>query len=162
MARQQPTNDKPAEKLTRKDFFYDVGEVLRTTLPEGLRDFDMNSNQFLLKLHYGYPRIHYEVWANAREKHIEVGLHFEDGPESTQRLIQHLDRYIVEIKHELGTDVELERWTNSWGHLYHLLPYQPLTDPLVWDVATRLNRMIRLLEPLLAEAPVRVVPRRHR
>lgn len=141
--------------LTRREFFHDVTERTRVALPEDLRGFQTSSTMNLLKLYYGRYRLHYEVWADARDNQIEIGLHFEDGPESTERLIAYFDRYIVEIKHELGTDVELERWTNAWGHLFQLLPYQPLTDALVSDVAARLSRMIALLQPLLVEADAR-------
>lgn len=145
-----------ATQLTRREFFHDVAQQVLASLPEDLRGFQTSATQNLLKLHYGHPRLHYEVWANARDQHIEVGLHFEDGPESTEHLIAFFDGYIVEIKHELGPEVELERWTQSWGHLYQLLPYQPLTDALARDVADRLARMIALLQPLLAEADARV------
>ncbi len=141
--------------LTRREFFHDVAEATRQRLPADLRGFRASEARNLLKLYYGHPRLHFEVWANARDRHIEVGLHFEDGPESTERLIAFFDRHIVEIKHELGPRVDLERWTPSWGHLYELLPYQPLTDDLALVVAERLARMIALLQPLLAEADPR-------
>lgn len=141
----------PADNLTRRDFFHDVAESLRQLLPEPWRDFHANATRNLLKVSYGSSRVHYEVWANARDRHIEVGLHFEDGPESTERLLRFLDAHIVEIKHELGASFELERWTNSWGHLFQLLPYQPLTDDLTRDVSLTLVKMITLLQPLLSE-----------
>jgi hypothetical protein len=142
----------PADHLTRRDFFHDVAESLRQLLPEQLRGFHANTTHNLLKVSYSSPRIHYEVWANARDRHIEVGLHFEDGPESTERLLSFLNEHIVEIKHELGAGVELERWTNSWGHLFQLIPYQPLTDDLTREISLIVARMITLLQPMLTEA----------
>jgi len=139
------------EHLTRREFFHDVAEALRRTLPEPLNGFQASTTMNLLKLSYGRSRLHYEVWANARDNHIEVGLHFEDGPESTERLLRFFDGQIVEIKHELGPVVELERWTNSWGHLFQLLPYQPLTDELAIEISDILSRMITVLQPLLNE-----------
>ncbi len=106
----------------------------------------------LIKVSYGHSRIHYEVWANARDRHIEIGLHFEDGPDSTERLLRFFDENIIEIKHELGTGFELERWTNSWGHLFQLLPYQPLTDDLTREITIMLAKMIGVLQPMLVEA----------
>ena len=32
------------------------------------------------------------------------------------------DARILEIKHVLGAQCELERWTTSWGHLFESLP----------------------------------------
>jgi hypothetical protein len=146
------TQRRPPSQLTRRDFFHDVAEALRQSLPDGLRDFQLWTGVENFKLSYGRPRVHYEIWTNGRDKHIEVGLHFEDGPESTERLLRFLDACIVEIKHELGPGVELERWTNSWGHLFRLIPYQPLTDELTAEVSQELTRMICVLQPLLDEA----------
>jgi len=143
-------------RLTRREFFHDVVAHTRAALPAELATFQTYATMNLVKLHYGQPRLHYEVWANARDNHIEVGLHLEDGPESTEALIAFFDRHIVEIKHELGPDVELERWTQSWGHLFTLLPYQPLTEDLARDVGARLARMIAVLQPLLDEASAQV------
>ena len=53
---------------------------------------------------------------------IEVGLHFEDGPVSTAAYLAYFDAHIVERKHELGPELELERWTPSWGRIYELVP----------------------------------------
>jgi hypothetical protein len=143
--------------LNRRDFFHDIAESLRRSLPESLQGFQASTTMNLLKVSYGSSRLHYEVSLNARESHIEVGFHFEDGPESTERLLRFFNGYIVEIKHELGPSVELERWTNSWGHLFQILPYQPLTDALTSEVSDTLTRMITVLQPLLIEA---IPPRR--
>jgi len=146
------TQRRPPSQLTRRDFFHDVAEALRQSLPEPLRDFQVWTGAENFKLSYGRPRVHYEIWTNGRDRHIEVGLHFEDGPESTERLLRFFDARIVEIKHELGPLVELERWTNSWGHLFRLIPYQPLTDELTVEVSQELTRMICVLQPLVEEA----------
>src|SRR5690606_26784666 len=83
---------------------------------------------------------------------IELGLHFEDGPESTARLLEHFDRAVIEIKHELGQDVELERWTKSWGHIFEVRRLEPLTRELAHELGQRLAQMIVALQPLLDEA----------
>ena len=143
---------KQPPSLTRRDFFHDVAEAVRQLLPEALQGFQTYTSRNLLKLSYGHARIHYEVWANARDRHIEIGLHFEDGPDSTERLLRYFDTHIIEIKHEIGSGFELERWTNSWGHLFKLLPYQPLTDELALEVSVMLARLIGVLQPLLADS----------
>lgn len=137
--------------LTRREFFYDIVEKTRLALPDELKSFQTSATMNLVKLYYGSYRLHYEVWTNAHDNQIEVGLHFEAGEESTDRVIAHFDRYIIEIKHELGVETELERWTRTWGHLYQLVPYQPLTSSLAADVASRLGRMIALAQPILEE-----------
>lgn len=138
-------------QLTRKEFFYDIIEKTRLALPDELKGFQTSATMNLVKLYYGNYRLHYEVWTNARDNQIEVGLHFEAGEESTDRVIAHFDRFIIEIKHELGVETELERWTRTWGHLFQIVPYQPLTARLADDVAGRLGRLISVAQPILEE-----------
>jgi hypothetical protein len=142
-------------EITRREFFAAIREELARRLPPELSGFTSRANMSQIKLYYHAPRIHYEVWVNSRDGHIEIALHFEDGPESTAQLIRHFDRFIVEIKHTVGPDVELERWTNSWGRIYQLLPTQPLTEDLAVEVSERLSIMMRTLEPLLDEGLAR-------
>jgi hypothetical protein len=111
--------------LTRRDFFAEVADRLRAELPRELAGFHDKRTQNLLKIYYDNERIHYEVWLNSQQRMTEIGLHFEDGPVSTAAYLAYFDRYIVELKHELGPDIELERWTQSWGHVYALEPWTP-------------------------------------
>ena len=138
--------------MRTRDFLHSLPELLRQQLPLELQDFQVaGPTMNLVKFHYGHRAIHYEVWVNGRDRHIEIGLHFEDGPESTEQLLLWLDRHILELKHELGPETELERWTQSWGHLYQHLPYQPLTEALAEEIGRRLARFIVVVEPLLHE-----------
>ena len=140
--------------LTRRDFFADVVERLRLLLPEGLAAFEHRATLNLVKLYYGNERIHYEVWTDGARGQIEIGLHFEDGPLSTATYLAHFDRHIVELKHALGAQVELERWTSSWGHLYELVPLTTLTAATVERTAIRLAEMVTTLQPLVEAAGV--------
>ena len=139
-------------QITRQEFFAAVRDRLQEELPSELTDFQSKDGFGQLKVYYQNPKLHYEVWTNGRDQHIEIGLHFENGPQSTERLIRYFDHHIVEIKHLLGPQVELERWTNSWGRIFHLLPYQPLTEERAVDVGDQLRHMIVVLQPLLDEA----------
>jgi hypothetical protein len=142
-----------AATLTRRDFFEDLADELRRALPPEQQGFESRQTMNLLKVHYGANyRVHYEVWINAEKGHVELGLHFEDGPASTERLLAHFDACILEIKDVLGCEVELERWTQSWGHLFELHPVEPLTDAFVARLAGRLARYIDVLQPILDEA----------
>lgn len=147
--------------MTRRDFFSDLVEVVRRDLPVERHEFDLRQTMNLLKLHYGANyRVHYEVWISSEQQQVEVGLHFEDGPASTELLLAHFDASILEIKHELGVQAELERWTRSWGHLFELQPLEPLTTPFAERLAERLVRYIIVLQPLLDDAYERgLVPR---
>lgn len=139
---------------TRRDFFEEVVARLRPILPEGRRDFRHRTNPFLLKIDFGNPRVHYEVWCDAERAILGVGLHFEDGPVSTAAYLAWFDRYIVEIKHELGAEVELERWTASWAHIYEHRRLRALSPELSGEVAGMLADLIRVLQPLVEAAGV--------
>ena len=144
-------------QLTRRDFFSDLASAARRAAgAHDPREPTARQTMNLLKLHYGANyRVHYEVWICAEKGHVELGLHFEDGPVSTERLLRHFDAYILEIKDELGAQAELERWTQSWGHLFELCPLEPLTPAFVARLAERLARYIQVLQPLLDEAYAR-------
>ncbi len=94
------------------------------------------------------------MWVNGPLEVIEIGLHFEDGPLSTAAYLAHFDRHIVELKHALGPQVELERWTSSWGHLYELAPLTRLDAAAVERTAARLAAIIMALQPLVETAGV--------
>lgn len=139
--------------MKRREFFTALVDTVRTTLPPQLRDFEHRQTMNLLKIHYNANfRIHYEASIITETGLAEIGLHFEDGPESTSRLLEFFDGHILEIKHELGEQCELERWTRSWGHLFEFHSLEPLTDPFVQRLGEPLSRYIEVLQPLLDEA----------
>ncbi|MGH2530678.1 MAG: hypothetical protein ACRDJW_00100 [Thermomicrobiales bacterium] len=140
--------------LTRQEFFAEVIDRLRGNLPSELAGFQHKSNQSLLKIYYANERVHYEVWLNSYQRTAEIGLHFEDGPISTAAYLTFFDRVIVELKDKLGTEIELERWTQSWGHLYEMTPLTTLSERLADRTARRLAELIQLLQPLVDEADV--------
>ena len=139
--------------LGRREFFAELAESVRRSLPEDCQGLEIRQTMNLLKLHYGANyRVHYEAWINTEKGYLELGLHFEDGPASTERLLRYFDAFILEIKDELGVEAELERWTQSWGHLYELHPLEPLTDAFIERVSARLVRYITILQPILDDA----------
>jgi hypothetical protein len=132
-----------------------VAEV-RNDLPAELTNFRHRANTMLLKIDYGNERVHYEVWTDGTRGRLEIGLHFEDGPASTLAYLAFFDARIVEIKHALGPEIELERWTASWGHLFESVPLGRLDRALVKHVSGRLMVQIATLQPLVAEARIPV------
>ncbi len=140
--------------LTRRDFFDAVVDRLREELPEPRRAFQYRSNPLLLKVDFGNPRVHYEIWCDGERHILGLGLHFEDGPLSTAAYLTYFDQRIVELKHELGPAIELERWTASWGHLYEHWPLGTLTEALAERVGRRLARLITTLQPLVEAAEI--------
>ncbi len=149
-----PAAPRAAGGLTRRDFFADVVDDLRRLLPDDLATFTHRAGMNLLKVHYGNERVHFEVWTDGQRGQIEVGLHFEDGPLSTAAYLAFFDARIVELKHDLGPQLELERWTASWGHLYELHPLGRLDQAAVNRVARRLAALITALQPLVEAAAI--------
>ncbi|HZG66386.1 MAG TPA: hypothetical protein VEZ12_06560 [Herpetosiphonaceae bacterium] len=143
-----------APGLTRRDFFAVIVADARAALPAELADFHHRANSMLLKLDYGHDRIHYEVWADGLRGRLEIGLHFEDGQTSTAAYLAYFDARIVEIKHLLGPQIELERWTASWGHLFESEPLARLDRHFAEIVARRLAAQIAVLQPMVEEAAV--------
>ncbi len=139
--------------MRRQEFINEVCLLVEQALPPGQRDFRSRKTLNLLKIHFNDNyRIHYELMILAERKIVEIGLHFEDGPKSTDQLLRHFDNHIVEIKHELGQEVELERWTKSWGHLFEVVPLRPLTREYAIALGGRLVRFICVAQPILDEA----------
>lgn len=140
--------------LTRRDFFDETLERLRPKLPEALRAYRARPGAFVLKLDYGNERVHFEVAPDGGRGLLEVGLHFEDGPISTTAYLAFFDRHIVELKHDLGPGLELERWTASWGRLFELHPLRRLDQAEAGRVAARFAALIVAVQPLVAAANV--------
>jgi hypothetical protein len=138
----------------RRRFFARIVRDLRDQLEEPLAAFSHRGDFNLMKVWYANPRVHYEVVIDQQIDRIEVGLHFEDGPASTLAYLRLLDAHLLELKHELGWQVELERWTVSWGRLYELSELVPVTDAVAQATARRLAAFIRLLQPLVEAAAI--------
>jgi hypothetical protein len=64
------------------------------------------------------------------------------------------DQRIVEIKHLLGPQIELERWTTSWGHLFESEQLGRLDRGFAETVARRLAAQIATLQPMVEEAAI--------
>ncbi len=147
-------SSRGAASLNRRDFFAAIVAEARLALPSELAGFRHRANTMLLKIDYGNDRIHYEVWTDSARARVEIGLHFEDGPASTLAYLAFFDARIVEIKHQLGAHVDLERWTASWGHLFESAPLQRLDRGFAKTVANRVAAHITILQPLVEEAGV--------
>src|SRR5215207_9657876 len=140
--------------LKRRDFFAAIVADAQVHLPPELARFHHRVNPMLLKLDYGNDRVHYEVWADGARGRTEIGLHFEDGPASTMAYLAFFDQRIVEIKHLLGPQIELERWTTSWGHLFESEQLGRLDRGFAETVARRLAAQIATLQPMVEEAAI--------
>jgi hypothetical protein len=147
-------SSRSATSLNRREFFAAIVSEVRATLPAELAGFRHRANSMLLKIDYGNDRVHYEVWTDGARHRVEIGLHFEDGPASTAAYLAFFDARIVEVKHQLGPHIELERWTVSWGHLFESVPLARLDHAFAKSIAQRLGAQIVTLQPLVQEAAI--------
>jgi len=130
-----------------------IPDATRPHLPPVLRDFGSVSRAWLVQIHYGQPRVHYEVWLLSRRNLLELGLHFEHRNRSVNaRLLEHFDAHAVAIKAELGEGVEVEPWDKGWAKVYETLPLEPFEQPYLEQVARRLAQLIAFLQPILDKA----------
>ena len=119
-----------------------------------------------LQVHFGDPAVHYEVAVHRKSRSVEVGLHFEGAREENDRWLALLAGHADAIRAQLGSTVELEPWTRGWARLHDSRvvsdddwrPKRDLTPALARDVAQRLVRFIRALEPLLERERRRHAP----
>jgi hypothetical protein len=122
--------------------------TLERLTPE-LRDCNARVRSVWFQVHYHTPKVHYEVWLARKIERIEIGLHFEGPQEFSYLWATLLAGHMPEIQSRLGTHVELEEWTASWARIHQTVPYDPLSDVLADEVATRLAEMITVLQPLV-------------
>jgi hypothetical protein len=143
-----------APAYNRSAFFQDIARYLRAELPPELRGFELRQTPFLMKLYYQNERVHFEVWVDSLRQQIEIGLDFEDGAASTAAYLAYFDGHIVEIKEQIGPEVELERWTRTWGHFVEVYPIAPLNPERAIMIADRMVIFMTVLQPLIEEANV--------
>jgi hypothetical protein len=134
---------------TRDAFFARVTTQLRSQLPAEYASFTARPMFNLMKIAFDNERVHYEVAFDNVRRSLEIALHFEDGPVSTVAYLRYMDQRIVELKHVMGHEIELERWTLTWGRIYEIWPLESLDRPVADRVATRLTTYITTLQPLV-------------
>ena len=139
---------------TRNAFFNRVSSQLANRLPEQHSGFTARPMFNLMKVAFANERVHYEVAIDLNHQVLEIALHFEDGPVSTLAYLAYLDRRIVELKHDLGHEIELERWTASWGRVYELWPLEKIDQSVADRVAARLAEYIVTLQPLIESSDI--------
>lgn len=138
--------------LKTKEFLAQVAELARMQLPAALRDVQFAGPiGSLIKLHYGYPKVHFEVWVRRRTGHVEVGLHFEGAPRENAVYLEELTSRYSHVIASLGRGVEPEQWAGSWTRVHQEVPFSNLDEDLLMVVSGCLSQMIRTLEPIVRE-----------
>ena len=97
--------------------------------------------------------LHYEVVTlGERRGVLEIGLHFESRHDAENaRLLDGFMQHLVEIKAELGDQVEAEMWDKGWTKVYETIPLETMNAAYLDQVADRLAQMIVVLQPILEQ-----------
>lgn len=137
--------------MERKRLLARIGESLCAHVPHNLRDFETILGARLLKVHYGDPAFHFEVWFHENKGLVEIAYHGEGPARSNNLLMQRLAANLIPIKESLGPTVELEPWVRSWVRLYRMLPAEQGDTDLEERLIKALAGMIVVVQPLVAD-----------
>jgi hypothetical protein len=132
------------------EFLQQFVDGLRLALPAQYQVFETRSMGSLVKVFYGDPAIHYELWLR-HEGYVEVGLHFEADKETNDRWLRHFSDRALDVIGQLGPRVEVEQWTKSWGRVHETLPFSTTDERLLDTAIKRMVAMITVLQPMLEE-----------
>ena len=136
-------------RLATRPFLDDVRDRALAALPESLGVPQSRVVFTSLQVHFGDPRLHYEVWPVRKTGRIELGLHLEGPQEWSRAVAMRLAAHADELRAALGPSYELEDWTASWCRLHRTLPLRRLDATLAAEVGASLAALIVATEPLL-------------
>lgn len=136
--------------MRTQEFLADVRDQAIARLPGPLQGLRTRILYSMLKLHYGEPRVHYEVWLVTKTDRIEIGLHFEADRETNHAWAATLAERVLELREALGPEAELEEWSPSWTRLHLTLPLGALNEDLSGAVSDRLAALIEATAPMLS------------
>lgn len=125
-----------------------VPRAVRAIVDSELGALTSSTGFGLVKLHYGNPKLHYEANHQARSETIEIGLHFEADRFTNTRLLGAFRVHQKKIERALK-NARLEEWDKGWARIWEPIAYEELDAKLQRDVAARLARYIKVLEPML-------------
>lgn len=134
------------------DFLDGMLEIAHQQLPPELSAFRVaRPNKSLIKLHYGLPTTHYEVWIQKRTQMVELGLHFEGDSAMNKRQMMFFHERLDNIRLCLGPEVNAENWVKGWTRIHETIKLEPLNEDFLVDLSFKLSRMIRTLQPMIRE-----------
>ncbi len=137
------------ERLSTRPFLEEVRDGALAALPASLGTPHSRVVFTSLQLHFGDPRLHYEVWPVRKTGRIELGLHLEGPQEWSRALAMRLAAHADELRAALGPAYELEDWTASWCRLHRTLPLRRLDAALAAEAGEALAALIVAAEPLI-------------
>lgn len=125
-------------------------ETARSLLPAELRDFHSTARWVIVQLYYGNRDIHYEAWHRAKQRTIEIELHFESDDLTNARLLGAFRAHERAIRRVLP-NARLEEWDKGWARIWEPIEAETLDDALRRHVADQMARYISTLEPILRD-----------
>ncbi len=127
-----------------------IPAIVRARLPQELLGFRTVLMGRLLKLYYGDPAFHFEVWFHEAKELVEVAYHAEGHASVNQCQLEELEKRLPDLKEALGPLVELEMWSHSWVRLYRMLSVDYPEQRLLTLVSDALVRMIVVVHPMVS------------
>ncbi len=139
--------------LSQNKFLQTLPEVVVPALPAHLQGIKVKQPwSWLVQLHYGEPRLHYEVSRLRGGRGWELGFHCEARDKALNRyLLQGFRRHLFEIKDSLGESIEAEMWDRGWTKIYEVYPEGEMTKAYQQLLARRLVKIITCLHPIFVE-----------
>lgn len=136
--------------MDRKRLLAQIPDALRPLLPQELWAFETMQSGRLLKVYYGDPAFHFEVWFHESKGLVEVAYHGEGPAAANRLLLERLGTRLIDIKEALGPTVELEPWVRSWVRLCRMLPSGRADQRFLETLVGALAQMIVVVQPLVA------------
>jgi hypothetical protein len=132
------------------DFMARVQDETLAQLSPKLRDSCTARVRFVwFQVHFHSPKVHYEVWLTRKTERIEIGLHFEGPQEFSYAWAACFAEHMAEVQSQCGPTFELEEWTASWARIHETIPYDPPSEALADEIASRLARLITVCQPIV-------------
>ena len=137
--------------LAPSDFFAGLRKGLKAKLPAEMRQFHTTRGRGrLMKVHFGEPAYHFEVWHHTGAGRLEVGLHFEASAAENQPAFDFFRARIVEVKAGLPR-AELEPWDRGWSRLYETFPAARLDSEALDQAIDLTTEYVVTLQPMLGQ-----------
>ena len=143
--------------LKVREFLHEVEERTVRQLDPGLGTPTSRGGFMSLQIHFGEPRLHYEVWPVRKTGRIEVGLHIEGPHDWSREVAAQIACEADDLRAALGPEWELEDWTESWSRLHTTFPLALLTEPpstsggMYWAEAPSNSTSLSMTKKFLAK-----------
>ncbi len=132
------------------DFIRTFPDAVRPHLPVRLQGFTVHQPfRWIIQMHYGEQRLHYEVSRVAGHQDLELAFHCEARDQELNRyLLMGFRRHLFEIRDSLGDSIEAEMWDRGWTKIYERFPAGELDTAYQEAAARRMAAIISCLHPI--------------